>query len=572
MKTLLSQFMTALDAEIALVEKESRDQSYELLSGQLEEKSTGTLYVFVLADTLRLPEDASGILKVDSRDVSAMVVSQESNRVWLLLESLEPLPAYLPSARLVLNETELLKRLREKIEALSVASSLGLAPKVFGKERSLIAFREAPPAVCARLDSEETRSALQQCIGSEVTFLWGPPGTGKTFTIAALVASLTTLDETALVTSHTHVAVEQALWALIEPPTDTRSGDARKPGFLHGSPLIDEGRILKVGKLTSKKIPPSVHLDSHLEERAKQRDANIKTLESEVERETRAQQELKRLLSPWLELRKAEEDHLVATREHNRAQQALDTAVAAMQAARSLMRERERLREKAQRSFFIGRAGRVRKAQQALGIAQQNLPRAEAAAGAAEAKLIRQRAVPAHSHARLMEAQQATEGLRPAEDLEVEVQGVDYRLMELESEIAALRESVDEDAQTLVRNAAALFVTLTKLYMDRDLLKDMTWDTVIVDEASMAMPPLLAYAAARARKRVVVVGDMYQLPPVVHSPPDSAGGLLGRDIFDLREITQAIDRGEEFHSLAKLPVQRRMHPDIAAAAKRLIEP
>src|SRR3990172_876281 len=123
MRDLLAKFVTAIEAEIALIEKESRDQSYELLSGQRDEKSTGTLYVFVLADALRLPEDASGTLRVGSTDVSALVVAQEGNRIWLLLESLEPLPTYLPNARLVINETDLLRRLKEKIEALRSAPS-----------------------------------------------------------------------------------------------------------------------------------------------------------------------------------------------------------------------------------------------------------------------------------------------------------------------------------------------------------------------------------------------------------------------------------------------------------------
>jgi hypothetical protein len=86
MNALLGTFVSAIDAEIALLEKERREQAYELLSGEREEKSTGTLYVFVLGDTLRLPEEAAGVLKINGRDVNAMIVSQEGNRIWLLLE------------------------------------------------------------------------------------------------------------------------------------------------------------------------------------------------------------------------------------------------------------------------------------------------------------------------------------------------------------------------------------------------------------------------------------------------------------------------------------------------------
>lgn len=258
MRELLAKFVSAIDAEIALIEKEARDRSYELLSGQPDEKSTGTLYVFLLADPLRLPEDAYGTLRINGREISAMVVAQEGNRIWLLLESFDPIPDYVPSARLVLNETDLLRRLREKIELLRAQPDLGLAPKVFGYAPSAIGFKEPPTEITDRLDSDPASDALRQILGSEVSFVWGPPGTGKTFTIAALVASLTSLGETALVTSHTHAAVEQALWALVEEPSE-----ARMPGWLYNSPLVEDGRILKIGPLRSGKIPPEVHLESY---------------------------------------------------------------------------------------------------------------------------------------------------------------------------------------------------------------------------------------------------------------------------------------------------------------------
>ena len=131
MRALLQEFVAALEAEIAFIEKESRDQTYELLSGQRDEGSGGQLYVFLLADALRVPEDAAGTIKIGGSDVRAMVVAQEGNRIWLLLESLTELPSYIPSGRLVMNETELLKRLKERVTALMAEPELALVNKVF---------------------------------------------------------------------------------------------------------------------------------------------------------------------------------------------------------------------------------------------------------------------------------------------------------------------------------------------------------------------------------------------------------------------------------------------------------
>ena len=565
MKQLLSEFASAIDAEITILEKEGRDQVYELLSGRREEKSSGTLYVFVLADTLRLPEEATGTLKVDSREISATVMSQEGNRIWLLLESPEPLPEYIPSARLIVDETALLKRLKEKIEALRSSSELGLAPKVFGFEPAATGSVTLTADLGKRL-TEHVKTVLQQCVGSEVTFVWGPPGTGKTFTIAALVAYLAALTETVLVTSHTHAAVEQALYEAVEQPSGDRQG-----GSLYGNPLIEEGRILKIGPRRSEKIPSSVHLDSYIAKKAEEREGNIRILEEERERIVQQSQGLKAPLASWIELEQAELVHHRSQDNLKSASAAKDAAVARVVSAKANLDRCGIELAKAQKSFFIGRRGRVRKSFDAWASAGQALTRAEAMAGRAEAEGIRATRALTEAHARLLQVRQATQALKPYAELKEEMAAAEGRIATLVSEIEALRTAAEDDAKQLVNNAIAIFATLTKLYVDRNLLPDMKWDTVIIDEVSMAMLPLLAYAASRAKRRVVLVGDMYQLPPVVSSLPDSAGAILGKDIFEWTGITGIIDKGEDVPQLVKLTKQRRMHPDIAAGAKVLID-
>lgn len=404
MRNLLSRFVTAIDAEIALIEKESRDQSFELLSGQRAEGSAGALYVFIMADALRLPEDASGQLKAGGAEFPAMVVAQEGNRIWVLVEWTDELPPYFPAARLVLNETELLKRLREKILLLGSGSDLGLAPKVFGRESSREGVATVPPFVEQRLGSSpQTLMVLAQCLGSEVTFLWGPPGTGKTFTIAALVASLVSLGETVLVTSHTHVAVEQALWALIEHPEDNRAG-----GLLFGSSLVSDGRILKVGKRRLEKIPRSVELECYLEDKAKERGETVRTLEEERDRVAGIVAALTGESRPWSELAAATTRLSVASADHEAAVQSYAASRRLLDGAKARLDTAKMSERQAEKSFFLGRAGRVGKARRISAEIHGEVGRAEAAAGVAEACVIRLRATLADADAACFER-----GLRP---------------------------------------------------------------------------------------------------------------------------------------------------------------
>ena len=64
----------ALDEEIEFLSKESAEQDLALTSGTRDPNATGPggLYVFLMADALRLPEDAAGTLRDGDIEVSAM--------------------------------------------------------------------------------------------------------------------------------------------------------------------------------------------------------------------------------------------------------------------------------------------------------------------------------------------------------------------------------------------------------------------------------------------------------------------------------------------------------------------
>ena len=565
MKELLSRFSAALAAEIAFIEEDGKDQSFELTSGTRDQRSpsgSGGLYVFLLADTLRLPEDASGSLRFGDRDCSAIVVAQEGNRIALLIEAIEPLPPYIPSARLVLSQTDLLTRLKERVEELH--THLGLAPKLFGTESATTQWVAIPdqyrPADLA--DSQDL--ALQTALGSEVTFLWGPPGTGKTFSIAILIASLIERGETVLVTSHTHAAVEQALWATVEPPTEDR-----QPGPLFDSSLVTDGKILKVGKLVQPKIPTECSLETFLEARAREREEQVADLLSERKRLSKQRETITPQLEKWDALERArraraEAAAAVATSvsEVERYKGELNRARADVESGRSEI-------AKAEHSFIFGRKKRVADAAAQMRIyvswvndSERGLVRSQ---GAHAEALDRE----ARTVQLLAEAESEIAGLAGEGELRVEAQLLADRLDVLNEQIREARDMADDYANELLAEARAIFATLTKLYMDPKL-REREWDAVIVDEASMAMLPLLAFAAARARKRIIVVGDFYQLPPVVRSSEGPEHDLLAKDIFDFREITQAVDAGRDHEHLARLTVQRRMHPAIAEVARHLV--
>ena len=103
-------------------------------------------------------------------------------------------------------------------------------------ETALKAFGKLP---CARLCddpvevgglNESQGKAVEHAIRNELTILWGPPGTGKTTTLAAIVANLLDRERRVLIASNTHAALDQVMLKL----------DQRAPGEIVKLSALDE--------------------------------------------------------------------------------------------------------------------------------------------------------------------------------------------------------------------------------------------------------------------------------------------------------------------------------------------
>jgi len=116
----------------------------------------------------------------------------------------------------------------------------------------------------------------------------------------------------------------------------------------------------------------------------------------------------------------------------------------------------------------------------------------------------------------------------------------------------------------VIADAMVVATTLTRAYL-RDSIQARRFDTVILDEASMAPIPALWVAASVANANAVVVGDHKQLPPIVLSTHQLAEKWLGTDIFNAAKIVNGIVA----HRI-DLKEQHRMHPDISRIPNALI--
>ena len=86
------------------------------------------------------------------------------------------------------------------------------------------------------------------------------------------------------------------------------------------------------------------------------------------------------------------------------------------------------------------------------------------------------------------------------------------------------------DDLELIRQKQVVGTTLAQVAVS-ELIDRLSFDVVVIDEASMAGMPFMLLLAARANKHLIVVGDPMQLPPIAMTKEYKARDYLEQDIY-----------------------------------------
>jgi hypothetical protein len=132
----------------------------------------------------------------------------------------------------------------------------------------------------------------------------------------------------------------------------------------------------------------------------------------------------------------------------------------------------------------------------------------------------------------------------------------------LRDRLAAIDAAVAAATDRLADEALVVATTVYQTWLGG--LPERAWDVVVVDEASMLMLPMAAYAAGLASSSVVVAGDFRQLPAIVTDTSPDVAEWLARDAFVAVGLPAMLAAGAPPPWLAALRTQYRMRPEIAA--------
>lgn len=565
-------------------------------------------YQFQASVELRASPDSPGRFSHNGEEYPCIVLAIEGHEIIVGVDV--DLGSSVRAASLAVDASFLIERLLSRLTELEGASNpagdaaLGLGP-----------VRGTPVEVLAGSLNAHQREAVASALGRSCTFLWGPPGTGKTHTIGAIASTLRTAGQRTLVVSHTNIAVDQAVLAT----------DAASP------PQRSSTSLLRVGVPRDKRLVDRSELlaDHHLRERQRPLVDDLKVVSRELRKARALLAGVDRAIAlrRWLDdvpswRRSVEREH-VAVRHHEakrdqvekmalvaearalqerqrdlgaRARDVGDLVARARKAGRvdiadaanaQLKQATQQLREDTEAfqrhhgrryddllSYYdspaareerleVGESIRKRRSQLRRQLdALLDVPRAYGLVS-----LVNPEADVAATFGAVVAAVSAETSPRSVEALMDDAEAAARAVANFEVESVRIETELHRVEAALLAEADVIGATLTAGFVRRALL-DQRFDVVIIDEASMAQLPAVWCCGALA-DRVVVVGDFRQLAPVVIADTPAAEAWLGRDAFDIAGLIGAVDGGYPAPGLVALSEQRRMAPEISRLANRL---
>lgn len=242
-ETVHRGLVVGIDEEIAAVQRDiarwGGDQHVSVRLGlPLESTADEYTYEFHVTGRVFPPPFTRVDIALATRTFQGVVEEVDQTGTTLIVTTEDRLDANGVGAVLSFNATWVLEALRGRLGVIApemahahfpmVLKVLGLLPT-----RTAHGIPEHPSHGRRGLEAGQT-AAIGQAIASELTLVFGPPGTGKTRTLGGLVAELAiTQGRKVVLCAHTNVALDTAMAAVVDAV---------------GEATVAEGSVVRVGR------------------------------------------------------------------------------------------------------------------------------------------------------------------------------------------------------------------------------------------------------------------------------------------------------------------------------------
>lgn len=553
--SLVENFVTAINDEIKAIEKRGATKNIVLKNGEFIEKiQQGYIYQFEIDKRFPFIDDTPAELVIGNKSYKATLVQAKEFSIIISLK--EEIRENFPVAFIKIDTTIIWKKLIESLASLNSNSQ-------FNKILAEKAFNLTPP-VCSQgkcvtsfIDSDgnslnpNQNKAVEYAIQSEVQFVHGPPGTGKTKTLAALIKEVVFNGGKVLVACHTNIAADNVIKTLIHYKHD---------GFIDS--LFNNYKVVRIG---------SVVLDEVKGEGITVEDIQRKITESLGTRLFELQDKLKDLRSKGgllnyqiglFRQKRTLEDKVLNVFETLKSIDAdISSSHAEIKRVEGIISEKRSLLATAEKRFGIINllsGTRPKSIKEQIFSFEQHKNRESS-------RIDELRIKKAHLLSELdrIKGTIASIGnkLPPniTEDVLTKASQVIYeQIRELETELEKYNAQIAELSNGIINNASIIVTTLAKTFLE-PAIRNKRFTNVLIDEASIAPLPMVYFATGLSDRNVAFFGDPKQLPPISLAETNAAKHWLKQDIFFEAKAQTKEESGDRVQVLFN---QYRMHSHI----------
>lgn len=258
----ISEWQQALQNEMIHLKKFGSNKMV-VTNGRLLSSGSSYTYYFDTPAPSGIPVGSSVRIEWESSRVNGRVLSSEGTSMIILLE--KSFGDLIGAAFLFHDPWELLEQLSSRLDDIKKA-----------KQKRVRIKRLMDPSMPAKHPVEKIKSSVHELIlrskYNPVTFVWGPPGTGKTYTLARVAANKYFQQKRILILSHSNQAVDvliSEVSSFIVKKSRFREGEVLRFGT-NTSEALSMDKILTANQLLEKQEPGLAESkDKLLEERRK---------------------------------------------------------------------------------------------------------------------------------------------------------------------------------------------------------------------------------------------------------------------------------------------------------------
>ena len=239
----IREYSDGLHKEILYL-KQGKGKRYKIVNGSKLNKSDNGVYTysFEMETEIHLPDDAPVVVEL-SGGVRAVgtVLSCEDFQLMLMLD--RDIGDRVGSARMMVEPWKLLEALDKRMNSLN--------PNV---NKLAIRLMEEGPKLTSSKDINKVpkgqEAAIKMLQQEDIVSIWGPPGTGKTHTMAEIAKDYIYQGKSVLIVSHSNVSVDGVIKQIIKNPDD-RMKDYLKYGKILRFGYVRDNKLAKHPYATS---------------------------------------------------------------------------------------------------------------------------------------------------------------------------------------------------------------------------------------------------------------------------------------------------------------------------------